>query len=111
MYDIHDGNAFRYKMDTLQHFKKISLDDSLMHHFLRNAKAMPKDQTVLWMGLYVATCRFDDSTTRKIDISVYGGFFFDEQTRTYYEVPPVLKEDWLHYFHDQLAAMQQIIIP
>ena len=34
---------------------------------------------VAWMGGYIATCDLD-GVVRKVDISKYGGFFFDEKT-------------------------------
>src|ERR1700681_881846 len=100
LYDIHDDNAFQYSLDTLKHFKCLKLDDSTMHNYLKQAVTWPKEKKSLWMGLYVTTCEIENGKTRKIDISVYGGFFFDEKEKTYYALPTAIKDDWLQYIHD-----------
>jgi hypothetical protein len=105
IYDIHDDNAFNYSLDTLHHFKSNLLGDSIIHRYLKDGVAWPIDKSSLWMGLYVTTCQFEDGTIHKIDISVYGGFFFEEQSKSYYEVSSESRKQWLHYFHDCLAKL------
>jgi hypothetical protein len=105
LYDIHDPNAFRYSLDTLQYFKSFYLDSTKMNDFLRDAVLSPIDKSFMWMGLYVCTCQVGDGSIRKVDISVYAGFFFEEQNKFYYEVSSNSREGWLHYFHDCLAKL------
>jgi hypothetical protein len=104
-YDIHDDNAFRYSLDTLKHFKCLKLDDMILHNYLKQAVSWPKEKNSLWMGLYVTTCEIENGETRKIDISVYGGFFYDEKEKTYYALPTEINDDWLQYFHDMAAKL------
>jgi hypothetical protein len=105
LYDIHDDNAFRYSIDTLRNFKSLKLDEMAIHDFLKQAVSWPKEKNSLWMGLYVTTCEIQNGETRKIDVSVYGGFFYDEKEKVYYALPPELKEDWLQYFHESAVNL------
>ena len=109
LYDIHQSNAFDYKLDTLKNFESIALDQDTMQNFLSDVVKWPKDKTSLWMGLYVATCEFPNRKIRKIDISVYGGFFYDEMTRTYYQLPLATRNDWLEYLSVNSAKIDHLI--
>lgn len=100
LYDIRNFSAFDYSLDTLRNFKSISLDQDTMNIFLSDVAEWPKSETSLWMGLYVATCELPENETRKIEISVYGGFFYDELTKTYYQLPLGVRNDWLDYISD-----------
>jgi hypothetical protein len=105
IYYIQDKNAFGYSLDTLKNFRSYSLDDSLIHGFLTGSTIWPKEETFLWMGFYLVTCKFEDGLTRIFDISVYGGFFFDNKTKVYYEINFLEKDRWLRYLHDCLAKL------
>ncbi|MEO9210146.1 MAG: hypothetical protein ABI208_03560 [Ginsengibacter sp.] len=98
LYSVRDGSAFRYSIDTLKNFESIDLDYDVMQSFLSNVIEWPKDKFSLWMGLYVVTCELPTKEVRKIEISVYGGFFYDEKTKTYFQLPESIKNDWLEYF-------------
>ena len=105
LYNIRDDNAFGYSLDTLRLFKSTDMDSSKMQAFLRNAKVLITPKYAMWMGLYVTTCQLEDGTIRKIDISKYGGFFYDEKKKTYYELPLELRDEWLKYMHDCLKIL------
>jgi hypothetical protein len=97
IYDIHDGNAFHYSLDTLSNFKHFSLNDSVMQSFLSHSILWPKDSSSQWMGLYVTTCNLPDGVKHIIDISVYGGFLYEINSKRYYQVPSSEKDAWLKY--------------
>lgn len=98
LYDLRSGSAFNYSLDTLKKFRSIDLDPDTMHIFLSEVIEWPKSKTSLWMGLYVATCELPEREIRKIEISVYGGFFYDDLTKTYFQLPSSDRDDWLDYF-------------
>ena len=105
IYSIHSGNALGFSTDTLSRFKFVNLDDNEMRNFLSHVNLWPKDKYAVWMGLYVATYNIGDSSIRKIDISTYGGFFYDEGTKSYYELPVSIKDEWLTFLHDRVASI------
>jgi hypothetical protein len=105
LYDIRDGNAFTYALDTLHNFKQIALNDSIMASYLQRAEVWSKDSSSLWMGLYVTTCKTEDGQIRIIDISVYGGFLYDVDTKRYYSIYPDLRVDWLNYLLEEMIKL------
>jgi hypothetical protein len=107
LFHIVDDNAFSYPLDTLINFDSIALDDTKMRAFLSHAQAWPVDKYSLWMGLYVATCELSDDQPRKVDISVFGGFFYDEQTKRYYEVPSEIRNEWLEFLSHHRQALEK----
>lgn len=48
------------------------------------------------MGAYVTSCIVDHKM-RKIDISSYGGFFYDETDKKYYGIQQQMQKEWLDY--------------
>jgi hypothetical protein len=104
LYDIHAGNAFLYSLDTLGTIKNKALNTDTIKTFLKHVTEIKKSNSPVWMGLYVATCRLDN-IVYKIDVSVYGGFFYVENYRTYYELPEDTRLNWLKYFHDNLDEL------
>jgi hypothetical protein len=105
LYEIRNDKAFSYSFDTLKTFKNISLDNDTIKMFLQNVSKIKKGISPVWMGLYVASCKLNDDMYYKIDVSVYGGFFYIEKNKTYYEIPEDLRQDWLKYFHDKLQQL------
>lgn len=106
LYDIRNFSVFNYSLDTLRNFRSIPLDQDTMNIFLSDVAEWPKSETSLWMGLYVATCELPEKETRKIEISVYGGFFYDELTKTYYQLPLAVRNDWLDYISEKSGRLR-----
>jgi len=109
LYDIRNGSAFNYSIDTLKHFKSIHLDLDTMRIFLSDVVEWPRNKSSLWMGLYVTTCELPGKEVRKIEISVYGGFFYDDLTKTYYQLPLAVRNSWLEYFSDNSRRLSLLI--
>ena len=103
LYNIRNSSAFSYSLDTLKNFESIDLDYDVMQSFLSEVIEWPRDKSSLWMGLYVATCELPDKEIRKIDVSVYGGFFYDEHSKSYFQLPLPIRNDWLDYFSNNRA--------
>jgi hypothetical protein len=96
LYNIRGAKFYKVPLDSLDQFKKKTLNDDSMRTFLSVATELPADKSPMWMGAYVVSCSID-GRTRKIDVSSYGGFFYDESTRKYYSIPENSQKDWLNY--------------
>ena len=105
LYQTNGRKTARSNLDSLHHLKSILLDDSIIHNFLRKADIWPKDSVSVWMGIYTTTCKMADNTDHIIQISVYGGFFYDLMSRSYYSIAQDDKEKWLTYFHDSMNRL------
>ena len=105
LYNIHDRAGFRYSVDTLQNFKSIELNIKLMSAIMNNIVEWPKEKYSMWMGLYIATCEMGDKKLRKVIISSYGGFFFDELTKRYFEISPELNNQWYELLNESSKKM------
>src|SRR6478735_7154402 len=100
MYDIHDRAGFRYSIDTLRNFKNADMGDEKVIAFLKNVIYLPNEKSAVWMGLYIATCELEDKKIRKILLSNYGGFFYDELTKQYYELPEINRNEWIEFLNE-----------
>lgn len=97
VYSIQEFAVFDYTLDTLKNFSSIALDNDTVKAFLSNVIELPKDEYSAWMGLYFATCQLPEGKVRKIEISVFAGFFYDEVTQVYHQLPPSIQKDWMNY--------------
>ena len=105
IYDIQSQTAIRYTFDTLKSFKSQALDHDSMLSFLRDVTVWPKEKYSLWMGSYLVTCELDDNKPRKMLVSTYAGFFYDQTTRRYYQVPAELVDEWLDFLNNTRKRM------
>lgn len=87
---------FKIPLDSLKTYDSSPLNQDSMAIFLDTLNILHPEAPIAWMGGYIATCKLD-GVIRKIEISNYGGFFFDDKTKTYYELPPNIRERWLDY--------------
>ncbi len=108
LYNIINKAGFTYSLDTLVSFQSTDLSNQTMHTFTNDISEWPKEKYSLWMGLYIATCELEDGKPRKIIISNYGGFFYDQLTKRYYELPIELKDQWLEFLNDNMKKMSTI---
>jgi hypothetical protein len=99
LYEIKDKQYYALPVDSLTRFKTLAISSDTIHDFLKLAEQWPKEKYSMWMGRYL--CSYElDGIARKIYISVYGGFFFDEVSTTYYQVPEALEDEWQKYWID-----------
>jgi hypothetical protein len=98
LYNLYRNDAFKYPIDSLTNYKYVNLDDEVILTLLEGVKLFPDNlKNVYWMGLYVATYEIGD-VTRKVEISMYGGFFYDDFTKKYFQIETDKKQRWLNYF-------------
>ena len=105
LYDIKGKKTWQVPLDSLGLYPHRALNNDSMQFFLARTSAIPLDKAPVWMGAYAATCVLDNRK-RKIDISVYAGFFYDELQKTYYQVPSDIQQEWLTYLSDFAASIQ-----
>ncbi|HVM86876.1 MAG TPA: hypothetical protein VMT76_01725 [Puia sp.] len=100
LYKIQGNEAFKCPPDSLEFRENIPLNADSLRLFLKNASVWPKDKYSLWMGSWLVSFEDENDNLHKFDISMYGGFVFDENLKTYYEVPGELKKEWLQFIND-----------
>lgn len=106
IYLIKDRNKLRYPVDTLKNFKNYSLNADSMSIYLKSPANLGQIESPAWMGSHIITYELKD-TVRKLDVSVYGGFFYDETTRTYYQLGEELTKEWQDYLAGCATYLQQ----
>jgi hypothetical protein len=95
---------FKIPIDSLGSFDSLKLNQDTVKSYLTTARILdPKDQGV-WMGGYITTCELDGKP-RKIDFSNYGNFFYDENSKTYYQLSESKSEDWNAYLQNCLLTL------
>lgn len=104
LYNIRGAKFYKIATNSLDSYVSRSLNDDSMRIFLSYSSATPSDKAPVWMGAYVTSCIIDHKK-RKIDISSYGGFFFDESEKRYYSLPQELQKDWLNYLAKSAGAI------
>jgi len=104
LYNIHTNKAFGYTPDTLSNFRSVSLGDSLVQGYLIYSSAWPKEKDASWMGVFIASYE-DSNKICKVDISVYGGFLFDESIKQYFELPLYMRNDWMEFLNNAFKRM------
>jgi hypothetical protein len=96
LYHYQGHRLFKIPIDSLNQYGSLLMSQDTMVAFLDSVKTLHPEGPVAWMGGYIATCKLD-GVIRKVDLSVYGGFFYDEITKTFYELPSEKREEWLSY--------------
>jgi hypothetical protein len=96
IYNIRGAKFYKIPLDSIGNYRNMRLNDDSMRVFLSQSVEISRDSTPMWMGAYVTTC-FIDHKKRKIDISSYGGFFFDEGSKKFFALSPNKQKGWLNY--------------
>lgn len=106
LYDINAGNLFQYSIDTVKTFPCYELDDDSIHEYLAELSELSSDDPPRWMGAHIATYDMD-GRMRKVEISLYGGFFYDEASKKHYQIPDNKIDDWLSYIRRSFMAIHK----
>jgi hypothetical protein len=106
LYDISDGNVFKYSIDTLSNFHYHTLDRDSVRRYMASLFTLPPESLPRWMGAYAATCELN-GILRKIEISVYGGFFYDEITKRHFQLPEESIDPWQFYIRRRFLDIQK----
>ena len=74
------------------------------------SKAKPLgNKTYLWKGHHFAMATFANGQKRRIQISVYGGFFKDLTGKRYYEFKDEARQDWDKFWEENYASLHKQI--
>jgi hypothetical protein len=101
LYELRDKKGMRTPVDSLKYFRTIMLDDDSVRYFLVDAKEISRGDEPVWMGAIILSHVDSSGIFRKVDASVYGGFFYDEQTGKYFQMRQEAKERWIEYLERQ----------
>jgi hypothetical protein len=104
LYKINDSVMFSISADSLNLFKNYQLQSDSIINFLDGVVTLPKVQGAAWMGGVVASCVYAGKV-RKILISDYGGFFYDQESGNFFQLPAQVKDDWMRYINSCLSTL------
>jgi hypothetical protein len=102
IYNVQGKSIWKLPIDSLDQYAHQPLNNDSMTTYLTNVSAI-SPHGAAWMGVYVTTCVLDNKK-RKVDVSAYGGFFYDELLKRYFEIPVDLRRGW----YDYLASLPGI---
>lgn len=105
LYASQEFDVFDYSLDTLRKIQSIPLNDDSVRLFMRDAKEIADKDSPLWMGLYLLTCELPSGEVRKVEVSRYGRFFYDEKEKKYYNVQAQLSQDWRLYINSNFLKL------
>jgi hypothetical protein len=103
LYQYDGHRIFTIPIDSLKTYNSLSMDQDSMAIFVRSAKYLDTKAPLVWMGGYVATCSIGGAL-RKVELSRYGGYFFDEKTSAYYQLPTEKIDAWLAFIQNSYLA-------
>jgi hypothetical protein len=98
-------NIFTVPVDSLVYLPSRALARDSIRQFLDSVKALPSAVRPAWMGGFLVSC-VSHGEVRKIEVSSYGGFFYDKGSKAYYQLPAEKKDIWFTYLNDCLAAIE-----
>ena len=107
IYALAGQKIFTLPIDSIRALKNKSLDNNIMQFFLTKAAIIPKERTPVWMGAYLASYETEDGNIRKVEVSAYGGFFYDESSSLYFLLPHSIRDEWINYISGSITLLKQ----
>jgi hypothetical protein len=104
IYRITGKVLFSVSIDSLNVFKSYPLQLDSIVDFLDSVNPLPVDVKPVWMGGQVATYIYNGKM-RKILISDYAGYFYDQTSGTYFQLSAKKKDDWIGYINSCLLSL------
>ena len=71
-----------------------------MHFYLAKVSIWPSNDPPVWMGAHVATYEIN-GLERKVEISLYGGFFYDEEAKIHYQIADDKIDRWTEFIRQE----------
>jgi hypothetical protein len=107
LYNAGENDITKENFDSLKNLKSVYLSEDTLIHYLKDATVIPTEKTkgAVWMGAYWVSYK-TDTHLYLLKISYYGGFFVDENTGIYYELPVWERQNWLTYFSNAAIQLQ-----
>jgi hypothetical protein len=107
VYNIQGKAGMKMPIDSLQNYRSVILDEDTMKYFLVDAQRWQKGKYGVWMGAFTASLGDDNNSRRKILISTYGGFLFDDRTKNYYEIAEEKRKEWYDFLNATIEKFDQ----
>src|SRR5580698_4454148 len=70
LYNLRDKKGMRVRVDSLQQYNSVMLDDDSVKYFLLGATEIHHGDEPVWMGAVIISCIDSSGDFRKIDVSV-----------------------------------------
>ena len=103
LYSVHGKDIWQLSVDSLDQFAHVALNGDSARDLMAGTAMMSDKKAPVWMGGFALSCRLDHRK-RKLLVSSYGGFFYDAESKHWYQVAPERQEEWLDYLADLAVA-------
>jgi len=97
VYKGEGQQVFSYSIDTLNSIPSKRLNQDSIQFFLENMVQVSDTTHPIWMGSYLASYESSAGKVHKVEVSIYGGFFYDESSGKYYNLPRQFNAKWLAF--------------
>ena len=104
LYGYQGSQMFKIPLDSLSSFDTLNLNQDTVTSYLTNSRILDSKDQGVWMGGYLTTCKLAGGL-RKIDFSNYGNFFYDEKSKTYYQLSASKSDAWNSYLQNCLMTL------
>src|SRR5579863_4276764 len=104
IYKVPEPIMFKIPIDSLPQTNSQTLRKDSILIYIGSSTILPDSIKPVWMGGWLATYEFSGQI-RKIEISSYGAFFYDQSSNRFYQIPIGLKEEWMTYIHQKLSLL------
>jgi hypothetical protein len=103
LYSYQGHHLFTIPIDSLKLYDHQAMNQDSMTEFVKSAKVLKSKTALIWMGGYLATCKLG-GITRKVELSIYGGYFYDDKTGSYYQLPDEKTDAWISFLQNSYIA-------
>jgi hypothetical protein len=103
LYAVHGKDIWKLSIDSVDRFPHVVINEDSIRYLMANAAMMGDKNVPVWMGGFVVTCRLDNQK-RKLLASSYGGRFYDEMSKQWYQVAEDRRQEWLDYLANLAVA-------
>jgi hypothetical protein len=104
LYQYDGHRVFAITADSLKSLESSPMNQDSMAYFVKSATVLNTKAPLAWMGGYITTCTVNGGL-RKVEISNYGGYFYDEKSSTYYQIPTGKIDAWLAFIQDSYLKL------
>lgn len=105
IYKMPSHIGLRISLDSMPIYKSMPIESDRLRTYMKNIQEI-KNVNPVWTGLYVGSCELNN-IKHKILFSRYGGFFFDDNSKRYYQISEELREDWINFLNESSKLIDQ----
>lgn len=104
IYKVPEPMIFKIPADSLAQVNGQPLQNDSVIIYIGTSTILPDSTRPVWMGGWLASYEFGGQI-RKIEISSYGAFFYDQTSNRFYQIPIGLQDEWMTYIHQKLSLL------